>query len=635
MANIRGAVGFDSDADAFINDTSTITSNVTFGTNDFSVIFWWKANTGNDAEVNPIIFASNGSLVAPYRNDSYYMSFITGGLAQFTLFQGATIAHSINTKYNYSNGTTYHTCVSRNNGNVSLYENGELTNATDWGVSLHANSTNFTFSSSRAGLRGLLGGFGVYGKALNSTECQDHYNSGNGITYRTSIAPNELRLNYPADNQNLSTSTITFSLIGIDDADSTGLNVSLRGNWSGAWHLNTSNTSALNNTQTNFSVSVIPDGKYIYSGEVTDTDGLILRNTTNYTFTVDTTSPQITINNPTGTRTNQNVSFNFTITDATSGVSICRYNVTNNAETQTLVANTYITCTDLFDAKTIADGTNHKVNVFANDSLGNYNVTQGLFSVDTSGSGGGGGGGGGGTVTEISVVALIKLNDTTKTYTNLDRAKLYKVVLTYCENSTKKCSSNEDKLDNLTLEINIFYKISIDKNMTKSWIQQFQNEKIENVKVSKTDAEIWALVSAEVIVLESDFQVFPSNPDSFWISLSSSVTKEYNSNRILKSCKIENGDAGFSCSVADTTTIIGYALTDSDFTFKTVNVKVSYVSIDNKVAFQNIRIRIIRLTPTLIVILLGIFSLALFIFGKKVMKSFSKNIAQNIKKLKK
>ena len=51
--------------------------------------------------------------------------------------------------------------------------------------------------------------------------------------------------------------------------------------------MNISNTSALNNTQTNFTISGIPNGLYIWSAEVTDTGGKLLVNTTNYTFTID------------------------------------------------------------------------------------------------------------------------------------------------------------------------------------------------------------------------------------------------------------------------------------------------------------------------------------------------------------
>ena len=62
--------------------------------------------------------------------------------------------------------------------------------------------------------------------------------------------------------------------------------------------MNATNSTPINNSQTNFTINNIPDGKYVWSGWANDTTGNSIFGV-NYTFTVDTTAPNINFTNPT------------------------------------------------------------------------------------------------------------------------------------------------------------------------------------------------------------------------------------------------------------------------------------------------------------------------------------------------
>ncbi|MEK9208396.1 MAG: Ig-like domain-containing protein, partial [Patescibacteria group bacterium] len=181
---------------------------------------------------------------------------------------------------------------------------------------------------------------------------------------------------YPDNNQNFTSLPITFSAIPVDPDDANTLNVSIWGNWSGVWAINVSNASSLNNTQTNFSIDGIPNGKYIWSASVKDTGGATLINTTNYTFTKDTVAPVITLPfyaNGTLKQNTETLTLNISVSDATTNPSACKIDINGTNQTVS-VSNGWCNITNGF-LTNLVDG-NKTINVYANDSANNFGLNN-------------------------------------------------------------------------------------------------------------------------------------------------------------------------------------------------------------------------------------------------------------------
>lgn len=117
----------------------------------------------------------------------------------------------------------------------------------------------------------------------------------------------------------------------------------------------------------------------------------------------DTDFPNVTIIQPSGTFSSSSITLKLNVTDDIS-LSDCYYNITNDIETIVEVPKTTFTCGNYSSNHTISTNDDYFINVFANDTSGNINITRGLFSVNIGGGNGGGGGGGGGGGTILTVV---------------------------------------------------------------------------------------------------------------------------------------------------------------------------------------------------------------------------------------
>ena len=119
----------------------------------------------------------------------------------------------------------------------------------------------------------------------------------------------------------------------------------------------------------------------------------------------DAKNPNVTIIQPTGTFSSSSISLNLNVTDDVS-LSDCYYNITDDTEVTVAVPKTTFVCGNYSSNHTIATNDDYFINVFANDTSGNINITRGSFSVNIGGGGnGGGGGGGGGSVLQTVINA--------------------------------------------------------------------------------------------------------------------------------------------------------------------------------------------------------------------------------------
>ncbi len=151
-------------------------------------------------------------------------------------------------------------------------------------------------------------------------------------------------------------------------------NCTLYGNFSGVWEANQSNQSALSNGSVNWIDISAQDNTYIWNVYCFDTAGMKDFYSINWTITLDTDAPDITINEPLN-ETVQSDAFNFTYSDVNCSV----YSINGNPN----VTNCSIVSDDWSgNFGGLSDGQNY-VTVWVNDSVGNWNSSQRYWTRDT------------------------------------------------------------------------------------------------------------------------------------------------------------------------------------------------------------------------------------------------------------
>ena len=128
--------------------------------------------------------------------------------------------------------------------------------------------------------------------------------------------------------------------------------------------LNETNSSGLNTTDYIFTRTFL-DGDYNWTYESCNADGCSTANTR--TFTVDTIAPVINVIFPNETiifhKKDTNLNLNWTVSDATSGLSSCWFDWNN--------VNTTLTCGDNNSTINITDGLVKNLTFYANDTVNN------------------------------------------------------------------------------------------------------------------------------------------------------------------------------------------------------------------------------------------------------------------------
>ncbi len=181
-------------------------------------------------------------------------------------------------------------------------------------------------------------------------------------------------LSSPVNSQNSSSSSITFSGIANDNFEVS--NVSIYTNTSGTWAATQTNSSPINNSQTNFTISSISDGVYVWNYQSCDPSGNCAFAAANRTLTIDTTSPVITLpvyTNATFYRSTQSLIFNVSVTDSGVGPDDCSVNVAGNANQTVAISSGW--CNGTYALTGITDG-NQTINAYANDTLGNTGLNN-------------------------------------------------------------------------------------------------------------------------------------------------------------------------------------------------------------------------------------------------------------------
>jgi hypothetical protein len=280
--------------------------------------------------------------------------------------------------YNSTNPITFN-CTGaddKNVTNVSLYGN--------WLGTWQANETNSSPVNNTPTLFSKTIPDGTY-----NWSCQACDNSSQCVfeTNRTftvdATAPVALQGTSPVDNANLS-SSVTFDLKCSDNVQVSSLQ--LWGNWTGTWQMNKTNSSPINDSWWNVSVSGIPEGNgHIWAAWCNDTSSLEDWTDTNRTFNVDKTAPTITLlfyTNATKKKNTDSLTLNVSVSDSGTGASYCLINANGTNQTYQ-VSSGWCNVTDIA-LTNLADG-NQTIYAYANDTAGNWGLNNSyVVFIDTT-----------------------------------------------------------------------------------------------------------------------------------------------------------------------------------------------------------------------------------------------------------
>src|SRR3989344_5982618 len=222
--------------------------------------------------------------------------------------------------------------------------------------------------------------------------------SNDSVSFSVSVGSPTITLYFPIDvylNYNDVTFNYTPSDIDLDSCE-------MWGDFNGIWKVNQTDSSPLSDAVNNFNLT-LSDSSYLWNIRCNDTQGNSAFNG-NKTFVVDTTAPNLTLNEPSGTQFSQtNILIQWNVTD--DNLNTCWYNKTFS--TGELIGSNFnvVNCSSGSSTTFVATDGNYILSFFANDSAGNKSSVSKAFTVTTStgggSSGGGGGGGGGGGSTTI------------------------------------------------------------------------------------------------------------------------------------------------------------------------------------------------------------------------------------------
>ncbi len=185
------------------------------------------------------------------------------------------------------------------------------------------------------------------------------------------IASPNIDLIIPEDYYNSTSTSLIFNCSVSDD--SYVENVSLYGDWNNGWHINLTNYSHYNNYNYTFNVDNFDDGTYNWNCYSCDKASNCAFDTFNYTFTIDTTPPEIVINVPSSegvNYTSQSITFNVSLNEAGD---TCLYSLDNGITNITMNKDSAKEFSHTNDSLTAGQ---YNVSYYCNDSVGNLNATE-------------------------------------------------------------------------------------------------------------------------------------------------------------------------------------------------------------------------------------------------------------------
>ncbi|MFA5992189.1 MAG: LamG-like jellyroll fold domain-containing protein [Candidatus Pacearchaeota archaeon] len=193
------------------------------------------------------------------------------------------------------------------------------------------------------------------------------------VNYLNDTTPPAIILNQPSDGTNTSSENLSFEFTAIDDMDTNGINCSLYVDGV----MQNSNSSVLNNTQTNLNATIISGGWHYWNVTCFDTASNQNWSSTNGIY-LDKYAPIVSSvvywpNSSEEVDPNQNVSFNVTVIDARVNVSEVIFQYYNGSvwrnSTMSFAGSNVYNATITLDSNEV----NYTYNIWTNDSFGNFN----------------------------------------------------------------------------------------------------------------------------------------------------------------------------------------------------------------------------------------------------------------------
>lgn len=182
-------------------------------------------------------------------------------------------------------------------------------------------------------------------------------------------------LNSPSNNTYSKTALNFFSATG-SDSSLQSLNLSV---WNSTNSEVLTNSSAVTGStnSSNLSLSITPDGVYKWNYRVFTVGGTSVWGENNFTITIDTLKPAVSILSPANNSNTTNTGLQINVSASDTNLASCKWS--KNAGS----TNTSLTCGNNITGQTWSEGLN-TILFYANDSAGNENSTAVTFRLDTT-----------------------------------------------------------------------------------------------------------------------------------------------------------------------------------------------------------------------------------------------------------
>ncbi len=363
---------------SFVN----LTDNGAFRTpHNFSISLWHRINTSRSATLNNGLIA-NGRSAGAERWLVWLGADTSGpgsrqGEAWHTAF-GDTITSAPNDV----NIEWTHVFVAWNDTSTTLYINGTFADST----SPNRDLPNAINTAVCLGIRqcdgakqlfylGHMDEIGIWNTSFDGTAgavAAQLYNNGLGIqfTNATVEGPN-VTLISPANNTITNNATIDFNVTAVDDVEVINVSVYINGVLNFTQVGDGTNFTGLNFTET------FTEGTFEWYAESFDDISERGSSTNNFTFTIDQTTPTVTIVLPFNDDIQQeidNIVLNYSVTDTATPIDTCKFSL-DQGTTNTTIANCLNTT---FSGNGFED---HNLLLFANDTAGNENFDTINFTL--------------------------------------------------------------------------------------------------------------------------------------------------------------------------------------------------------------------------------------------------------------
>jgi hypothetical protein len=272
-----------------------------------------------------------------------------------------------------------------------------------------SNCANTTFSVS---------GSGSYIVFVYANESVSGLEGVANSSFDVQLAGPVVSLSSPEDNGYLNYNEISF-VYNVSDNGAPTDSCGLWGNFAGTFELNQTDSNVSVGELNSFSLNLSSESVYNWNVQCNDTSNALGLSSSNYTFQLDLTQPDVDLESPNGTyNVSQTIPVNYTVED-TSPIDTCTYDLVVSVGGQQIEVGVAIEgCGNT--SIVISGEDNYDLTVTANDSAGNSGEDQSSFAVGGGGSGGGGGGSGGGGGNSNRGVVSIGLEDYRLEFSDLD-----------------------------------------------------------------------------------------------------------------------------------------------------------------------------------------------------------------------